>query len=1739
MIRKNGISVEEVEVPNTENNAAETVFAGGGEMGALMRRLDWAATPIGAVDQWPQSLRTAVSICLNSRFPMVIWWGKDLILLYNDAWRPILGNKHPQALGRPGQEVWAENWDVIGLQLNGVLETGQATWSDDLLLPALRYGYLEEAYFTYSYSPIFTETGQVGGAFTAVTETTRRVIGERQLDTLRELSTNALAEKSVERVCHILTTTLGNNPYDIPFALLYLINVNGDAAELISTAGIAVGTIASPKQIDLTDAAALWQLSKVLQSGRSLLIEPLDQYGPLPGGGWHEPPHRAFVLPLTKPTSNRSERPDLAGFLVLGISARRAFDQNYQSFFELIANSVATAIVNVQVYEQERQRAKALAELDQAKTTFFNNISHEFRTPLTLILGPAADALSDVEVPLPERQRQRLEILQRNGLRLLKLVNTLLDFARIEAGRVQAAFQPIDLAALTTELASVFRSTIEQAGLTFVVDCPPLPAPVLVDPDMWEKIVLNLLSNAFKFTFTGQISIRLEAVADRVELTVQDTGVGIPESALPHLFERFHRVGGMRARTDEGSGIGLSLVQELVKLHHGTIQVASQVNQGTTFTVSLPLGTAHLPAAETPRLSPTALGAAPYIEEALRWLPEADPTSVLRPAKLNSALELAIQPAAPAARIMLIDDNADMRDYVQRLLSQTYEVEAVGDGLSALHAIAQRLPDLIVTDVMMPNLSGFGLLQELRADPRTREIPIILLSARAGEEAQVEGLAAGADDYLIKPFSGRELLARVESNLKLAQLRRQSAQREQVLRAEAEAAKADLEAVLARIDDQFLALDHEWRYTYVNDQACAVIGIAKTDLIGKKIWEVFPDAVDSILDTELHRAVSDQVPVTFEYFYPHWSRWFENRAYPSPDGLTLLITDITERKQIEVMLAQQNTRLREQAQLLDLALDGIVVRDLNNVITFWNLAAEAMYGWNREEALGQCLHYLLQTQFPQPLATIEAELFQSGRWEGELTHTKRDGTTAVVMSRWALKRDEAGQPAAILEVNHDITGRKQTEEALRLSEDRYRTLANAVSQLMWINNAQGRIQFFNQRWIDYTGTALELNVELWREIIHPDDFESTLSTRTQSIQLAEAYEVECRLKRFDQTYRWHLARVVPLKDEQGRVLYWFGTATDIEEIKQVEAGQRFLSEASAMIASLDYKTMLTNIARLAVPFLADFCSFDLVTPEGQIQRVACHPRDAMPELDSAAVQLQVPSPMAQVHPVARALRRGQTEFVPQVTDAWMQSIALSPEQLQWMRDKGLQSWITVPLVARSRKLGALTFCKTTGCFTEADRALAEELARRSALALDNAQLYQQAQSANQIKDQFLAVLSHELRSPLNPILGWATLLLSKQPDDDLFVRGLQTIVRNAKLQTQLIDDLLDVSRILQGKLSLNVMPVELKGVIESAMETVRLATEAKKIDLRFEIETYQPEAAGSPGLTGAAQPLFVLGDPGRLQQVVWNLLSNAVKFTPTAGRIEIRLTTIACNLLFTAGEPKKTDLGQLTDCAQITVTDTGKGIQPEFLPYVFDYFRQADSSTTRNFGGLGLGLAIVRHLVELHGGTVQATSLGEGQGASFTVQLPLHQLENLQSRSSAAADVSSVASSRLEGLRVLVVDDDQDSLELVLLLLQRAGATVSATASAREALQLLKTTAVDVLISDIGMPEMDGYMLIQQIRTRPNLQTIAAIALTAYAGEINQQRAFAAGFQAHLAKPVEPAELIQTIMQLKALGNQS
>ncbi len=1119
-------------------------LAGGGEMGARMRALDWTRTPLGVPSRWPQSLKTIVRVMLDSRYAMWMLWGPELTFFCNDAYLPTVGIKASWVLGARSDKVWEEIWPDIGPRITQVLELGQATWDEGLLLFLERSGFAEETYHTFSYSPVYNDESRIAGMLCVVTEVTNRVIGERRLRVLRDLAAHPVGLESVDRSCERSCEVLGQSRLDTPFAALYLRDADAPRLRRAAHTTGAGGTL--PATLDIDDPA--WPVRQLMQDEANQELNGLPRMGiTIPSGPWPDLVQRALLLPLKCAGSE-----SLAGLLMVGISPRRPLDGEYRSFLELVARQIASAIGDARAYETQRRRAEALAEIDRAKTVFFSNVSHEFRTPLTLMLGPLEQMTAEGGLPLAAREQ--LHLVHRNSLRLLKLVNSLLDFARIEAGRVHASFEPADLAALTRDLASTFRSAIERAGLAYVVDCEDLGEPVYIDREMWEKIVLNLLSNAFKFTLRGQIAVGLRRDHAHAVLTVADTGVGIADEEIPRLFERFHRVEGGEARTREGSGIGLALVQELVKLHGAAVDVMSEPGRGTTFSVRVPLGAAHLPPESVHAARPhsiATLGARAFVQEALRWLPDAK-------VETTATLPTLLDPSHPVrdprfaatfgARVLLADDNADMRAYVRELLTPAYAIEAVADGEQALAAARRERPDLILTDVMMPRLDGFGLLAAIREDESLRSVPVVILSARAGEEARIEGFDAGADDYLVKPFSARELIARVGALLELGNMRREA------------------------------------------------------------------------------------------------------------------------------------------------------------------------------------------------------------------------------------------------------------EHALRL--------------------------------------------------------------RTAQLQ-------------------------------------------------------------------------------------------------------------------------------------------------------------------------------------------------------DADRQ----------------------------KDEFLAMLAHELRNPLAPIQNASALLAAIAQHEPRVQFGVGVIKRQVTQLTRLVDDLLDVSRITQGRIELKREPLELGSIIAQAIEVV---------------DSLIREQRHKVSIAAGYQPLYVLGDNARLVQCVGNVLTNAAKYTDPDGEIKIRS--------YSSGTT-----------AVLEITDNGVGISPDLLPRIFDLFVQSERTLDRSQGGLGIGLSVVKRLVEMHGGQVQASSEGLGRGATFEIRLPLIE------RPRAPVDLR--PESRLSRQKILIVDDNVDAADTLALLLELEGHETQAVYLSTEAIERATWFKPDVVLLDIGLPVMNGYELAQKFRSTAELAGVRLVALTGYGKSEDQQRAKAAGFDDHLVKPVDAATLNAALAQ--------
>ncbi|MEO5970314.1 MAG: ATP-binding protein, partial [Bdellovibrionia bacterium] len=743
-------------------------LTGGGEMGKTIRSKDWSETPLGPIESWPQSLRTTVSLCLASSFPISIAWGKEHTQIYNDGYWPICGKKHPPSMGQNFSECWEAAWPVLGPYFERALK-GETSFVENQRMFLDRNGYLEETFFTFSFSPIQDESGEIGGLFHPVTETTANMLNERRLRTLRDLATMAREEKEEKETCALITETLSANPFDLPLILVYLLDESGETAQLCGIAGLEGANPAAPQEIHLKkDSNSGWPLEEARTSKKGIYVDDIEKrFGNIFCRPNPESLQKAFVSLITE-----SGNENCLGFVIAGISTRLPLNESYQRFNEMLSTAINSTINESRAYQRERKRAEDLAQIDKAKNTFFTNVSHEFRTPLTLILGPVENLLSQTREVLSASVKTEIEIIYRNSLRLLKLVNSLIDFSRLESGRVEANYQSTEIGTMTTNLASGFRSAIERSGLKYTVDANPLPSEVYIDHTMWENIVLNLISNAFKYTTKGEIKVALRQEETEVVLTISDTGTGISETELPKIFQRFYRVKDLEGRAFEGTGIGLALVKELIKLHGGMIDVSSTVGKGSIFTVKIPLGFNHLP---EDQISKTKLNqrietlakpritnrAKAFVQEALRWLPEGANLSASPGVSGQADLSL-LQRNQPSTssdasgndslttkikkkRILLADDNVDMTIYLKKLLEKNYELIFVTNGKLALEAIRSERPDLVVSDIMMPVMDGYGLLKEIKNNKATVNIPVIFLTARAGEESRIEGWETGAD----------------------------------------------------------------------------------------------------------------------------------------------------------------------------------------------------------------------------------------------------------------------------------------------------------------------------------------------------------------------------------------------------------------------------------------------------------------------------------------------------------------------------------------------------------------------------------------------------------------------------------------------------------------------------------------------------------------------------------------------------------------------------------------------------------------------------------------------------------------------------------------------------------------------------------------------------------------------------------------------------------------------------------
>jgi PAS domain S-box-containing protein len=994
----------------------------------------------------------------------------------------------------------------------------------------------------------------------------------------------------------------------------------------------------------------------------------------------------------------------------------------------------------------------------------------------------------------------------------------------------------------------------------------------------------------------------------------------------------------------------------------------------------------------------------------------------------------------PAQRtVLIVDDCLEDRETFRRYLSQDhryrYRVLAAETGAEALEIYQQVELDAVLLDYCLPDYEGLELLHIMQQQ-NLCHVPIVVVTGQGSESLAVQLLKAGAEDYLIKgSMTIADLQAAITDAIDKTELRlrlRQSQERERLV------------AQIAQQIRQSLDLE-----TILNTTVEEVRQLFDTDRV--LIFRFHPDWSGTVIAESVGAEWTSVMSITMRD--PCWATTFV-RQYQQGRVSAIANIHAAELNPCHVeMLAEFQVQANLVVPILPCdRLWGLLIAHHCAVPRAWQTAE---------------IELLKQLSTHVGTAIQQAELYQRSQIE--------------------------------------LAERQRIEVELRDSELFVRKILDSTSECVKVLNLDGQLLYMNpggqaQMGIcDFARFALCQWIEFWSG----DDRQAA----EQAIAIAKtgiSSQFEGYCPTVDGRPKWWEVQVSPILDAEGNIERLLSVSRDITSRKESETALKTNHDRTELLYDMVKELLVSRQPLTLIDSLFENLK-GLLDLNLYLNYVV---EDSPANADCSRMHLAA---YGGIEPaLARKieyLSLGQA--ICGTTAQERQQIVLSDVQnsddpkVVLIKNLGVTAYSIQPLIAQGQLFGTLSFGSyRRSHFTTDEAELLQALCDQIAIALERANLIDSLQQqteelrqADRLKDEFLAVLSHELRTPLSPILGWTRLLQTRRFDEEHTRSALATIERNAKLQAQLIEDLLDIAQIMRGKLTLDATTVNLATVISAALETVRLAAEAKQIQFEITIDEQVPPVAG---------------DSGRLQQVVWNLLSNAIKFSDDAGRIQIRLT-------------------QVEHHAQVQIIDSGRGINPEFVPHIFEYFRQADGSTTRRFGGLGLGLAIARQLVELHGGTIRAESAGEGYGATLTFQIP-----GLNAVSSAMSAVSPLPSpvAPLAGICVLIVDDDDDARYLLSLMLEQSGAIVTTASTAAEALQALKHSRPNILLSDIGMPGMDGYELIRAVRISEQGQDLPAIAITAYAGELNQQSAIAAGFQHHIAKPIDADQLILAIGEL-------
>ena len=1651
----------------TNEIAVPDFLAGGGEMGKLIRSKNWFETPLGSPDSWPQSLRTTISLCIASNFPISITWGPHRVQIYNDGYWPITGDKHPASMGQDFKECWISAWPVIG-QAFEEASLGQTRFLENQRIFLDRFGYIEETFFTFSFSPILDESGGVGGLFHPVVELTQQTLAERRLNIIRAVAEHTVNATTTQQASALIMECLKDFELDVPFALLYSIANNGKEATLEGAVGVEAGLPIAPSIINLQEQQSNgWPFTEAIEKGKVVQVEELSKiFGKFTCPPYPEPPERALIFPVTlHGTANNNY------LLVMGVSSRRSPDEKYLLFFELLTASITNALTKARAHDEERKKAEALAEIDKAKTVFFSNLSHEFRTPLTLMLGSLEELLNSRDGEMDVAHKDAIKTSHRNAMRLLKMVNNLLDFSRLEAGRVQAQYQLTDIAKYTTELASNFRSVVENAGLIFQVKTDAVIQPVYLDKEMWEKIVFNLLSNAFKYTLKGSITITLDTAPHsssaeeglEVRLKVTDTGVGIPAEELPKMFQRFHRVQNVVGRTHEGTGIGLSLVSELVKLHGGKIAVQSTQAEGSVFTVSIPTGKSHLPTEHVfeKEIDFTASLCNAFVDES---------TTLIDQSVLNGNGTKSLERTADAATVLVVDDNADMRAYIKNLLQKHYHVVTANNGMEALHQIKEHAPHLILSDIMMPVMDGIGLLKAVKENVQTKNIPVILLTARAGEESKIEGYETGADDYLVKPFSAKELLARVASQIKLVAMRR--------------ATEANVRNLFMQAPAIICVLrGPEHIYELANAMYLQLINYR--DIVGKPIREALPEVegtgIFEILDavyTTGEPFIANELPVTFLRESGKLEEGFFNFIYQASldanghiDGILVHAVEVTDQVMARKKIEESEHRYQEmiysspsmisilkgEDMMIEIANDSILQswgkgkdiigksllealpevkeqgfdklllevyktgnpyhayetpvvykrngktetvyynffyqaqRGINGIIDgvviiasevtpqatfnkqlreseqrFQNLVREATVGiilLTGEEmkveivndAYGKLIGRRAAELFGKNLFEIipEAEDFlrpiiNGVRNSGEELYLhdtpysvwadgeKIEGYLNLVCQPY---KEADGTVSGLMILCQDVTETVKAKKALEASENRFRLMADAIQEVVWVADAHGRTEFFNKRWEEFSGVPFEpaTVAEVAAQFLHPDDVPAVMTAFGKAIREGKPMEVEQRNRSATGEYRWFLNRATPYRKHQtGEIEKWFGIAIDIHERKGMEQALtesesrfRSLADQSPMIVYLIEPDAAATMSYFNKSWL-DYTGQTFEDAIGRAWNGIVHPDDLQEVLD-----IYVPAFMGQrpfTLPAVR-LKRYDGEY-------------------RWHLFKG-----------NPRYFQGGEFIGFVGVgFDVHEQKMIEE--KLEALVAERTM---ELQRSNEDLQQFAHVASHDLKEPVRKIRTFGNRL-TEEFGTDLPEKAKIYIEKMDSAATRLstmIDGVLVYSSLDSGKLPNET--INLNEIISNIEEDLELIITQKNAVIQYR---------DLPTIEGSSILIY---------QLFYNLINNSLKFSKKDFPAHLKIDTKATNTT----DLRKHNLEYSEkEYVKIIVKDNGIGFGVNDEEKIFKTFLRLHSKDL--YEGTGLGLALCKKIVERHHGAISAKG-EETEGASFEIILPVKQ----------------------------------------------------------------------------------------------------------------------------------------------------